>query len=463
MDDFILSDTRLGRLKRLPNRIVRDLVGIFKVSKGSKSKQKTILVVSRICPAPLVHGNRIQIMQMLRWLRSKGYRIIFVLQKIEPDAEPSLLKSLVDQLVVIGSPQGWFINATSKIYRETVPKHIRAIIKGKTSLFLLQSGKEVCSKDKIDSSCWPTTLKTVKKLVKQCHPFAVFSEYIFTSKCLEGLPDGTLKVLDTLEVFHRNIKQYDSNWFPRESVFICTPEDERRCFERADVLLAIQDHDKRAIEALVPHKKVIKVVNPGARFEAMEPDPFPGRVLYVGSGNTFNAHGLRAFLENAWPLVVGQVPYAVLHVVGPFSEMGEKGWPNVVFVGIITDLALASEYRRAEVIINPQLVGTGLKIKNVEAMAMGRAMVMTAAGADGIEDGVEEAYLLARNWPEFAGHVSHLLKDASFRKRIETEALNYAKKHFSLEAAFSELDIILRAAYTVPTEHLLSGQPRKVL
>jgi glycosyltransferase involved in cell wall biosynthesis len=95
------------------------------------------------------------------------------------------------------------------------------------------------------------------------------------------------------------------------------------------------------------------------------------------------------------------------------------------------------------VVINPQVAGTGLKIKCVEALSAGCPLVMNRAGADGLEEGEGRAFLVAAGWEEFADHVVGILTDDRRRLVLESEARAFAERLFSPEAKFAGLDAAL--------------------
>jgi len=151
------------------------------------------------------------------------------------------------------------------------------------------------------------------------------------------------------------------------------------------------------------------------------------------------------FLEHAWRSILDGYPDAVLHVIGSFTEDMMGPQERVVFKGIVTDSELARSYASAHVVINPQVSGTGLKIKSVEAISAGCAVVMNAAGADGIEEGSGTAFLLATDWKDFSRGVLRILGDEDLRLTLERGASQFAKQRFSVEAAFQELAAVLDA------------------
>ena len=160
---------------------------------------------------------------------------------------------------------------------------------------------------------------------------------------------------------------------------------------------------------------------------------FTGKSL--GEYNEFTTH--------AWPLITARAPFATLRIVGSVSPDSHAGAGRILHVGRVSDAELAREYQAAHVVINPQVAGTGLKIKCVEALSAGCPLVMNRAGADGLEEGEGRAFLVAAGWEEFADHVVGILTDDRRRLVLESEARAFAERLFSPEAKFAGLDAAL--------------------
>ena len=79
--------------------------------------------------------------------------------------------------------------------------------------------------------------------------------------------------------------------------------------------------------------------------------------------------------------------------------------------------------------VNPVRFGTGLKIKSVEALAMGRPLVTTRAGAAGIEEWAGKAYLLADSPDEFVSVIREIFLSEKLRGEITENALAFAKSY----------------------------------
>jgi glycosyltransferase involved in cell wall biosynthesis len=400
-----------------------------------------------------VHGNRTRFAGILEWLKKKDFAVTVILQPLDVEDGRGVeeLARVVDRLEVVRSPvsrQGWVSRikqAASVAARLLLPGRIAdRLRRGEwTSVPAEPSTASVAGDRDIDDWCWPTTCEAVRRAVRREHPIAVIAEYALLSKSLEDVPPAVMKVIDTVEVFFRNSNRFQTEGL--EAPVVCTPASEKRALGRADLLVAIQKNDAKALQECCPGTRIVTVPHFGHQGLSRRNEPVAGTVLYVGSSNAFNVHGLGQFLDRAWPEIARRVPEATLRIVGSVPRVERANDVRILHVGRVTDQELAREYQTANVVINPQVAGTGLKIKCVEALSAGCPLVTNAAGADGLEEGAGSAFLLARDWGEFAEHVVTLLGEASARRSLELQASMFARRMFSVDAAFAELDAVLGA------------------
>ena len=166
-------------------------------------------------------------------------------------------------------------------------------------------------------------------------------------------------------------------------------------------------------------------------------DQIPGRCLFVGSDIEHNVHGLRWFLTHVWPHITSGMPSAALHVCGTVCAKIDQIVPNVQCLGRVDQLA--AEYAAAQVCLIPLIVGSGLKIKLVEALSHGRACVATSVGVQGVPELTDQAVLVADTPHDFARAVLLVLTEAAKRRALEAEARRYVIETLSPEKVYQPL------------------------
>lgn len=95
-------------------------------------------------------------------------------------------------------------------------------------------------------------------------------------------------------------------------------------------------------------------------------------------------------------------------------------------------------YSEAGVVISPLTVGSGLKIKLVEAMGQGKAIVATSVTADGVEEKVRSAVVLTDDPEDFSDALCRLLQNHKLREEQGRKALDAAGRWFSEEACHAD-------------------------
>src|SRR5205814_4418809 len=167
--------------------------------------------------------------------------------------------------------------------------------------------------------------------------------------------------------------------------------------------------------------RVIEVVPNGVDIEIFHANSFeqqvPNRIIFTGSMNYYpNVDAVLFFAEKCWPLIRTQVPDATWHIVGknPLPKVWElTDLPGITVVGSVPDMPpyLAT----AEVAIVPLLIGSGTRLKILEALAMQKAVVTTSLGSEGLSV-VSGKHLIIEDQPEaFAQNVVALLRNPEMR------------------------------------------------
>lgn len=268
---------------------------------------------------------------------------------------------------------------------------------------------------------------------------AVFANYFNAAEVFGYLPPATSKVIIVHDVMELRRQSLEAAGLPLDfDVEMITREIS--AFRRADVCLAIKTEEADYIRTVAPGCEVALIPFAAPQIEVDIAAPREASALFVGSDNFPNRDALAWLLERIWPDVRLQRPRAQLRVVGGVGRTYRETWPaGAEAVGVVDDLR--AEYRRAAVALIPLRVGSGLKIKTVEALAAGLPCVTTTVGAEGVPHPPEAAVAIADDAPSFAAAVVAAI-DARHRAEPRRAARDYAHREFSEEAILARLHAI---------------------
>ena len=152
-----------------------------------------------------------------------------------------------------------------------------------------------------------------------------------------------------------------------------------------------------------------------------------------------NLQGLEWFLENCWKKIHDEIPNAKLFFAGRnFPEdWKQKKIDGVEMIGEVED---ASSFMNSkQIMIVPLHAGSGIRVKLMEGMAMGKAIVSTSIGAEGLPVIDGKNIFIANEASDFAKRVIQLLKNPAMRNEMENEARKLAEEKFDYRVLVGEL------------------------
>lgn len=211
---------------------------------------------------------------------------------------------------------------------------------------------------------------------------AVLVNYVWISGVLDALPDDLVKIIDTHDVFGDRHKTFESVGLKPEWYYT-TLAQETLALNRADIVIAIQSLEAEHLRSLVtaPHTRVVTVgYGVPARFLPMRirrkvgKGAGPRTVGYLGSGNPFNVRSIR---DCAVELLTA--PDLTRHfrfvLAGSICSRFVRPPKPFELLGTVDDLH--DFYCDVDIVLNPMLGGTGLKIKSLEALSFGLPLLGT--------------------------------------------------------------------------------------
>lgn len=264
---------------------------------------------------------------------------------------------------------------------------------------------------------------------------ACIVEYLSLGWLRAAVPPGVQTLVDTHDVVHRRNAELVAlgERLDRPLLSAAQEQAQLRAFDR---VIAISEPDAEVFRDWLGPARVL--VAPHA--QPLRPAPWRAqlqRLLFVASAYLPNQHGLHQFLHAAWPRLADLgLQLDVVGAVGPAMRL--RPVQGLQVLGPVDDLDAA--YDAADLCINPVVSGSGLKIKSVEALAHGLALVASPHAARGLaQPPGGEAFVVADGPTAFADAIRALAADPARRQRIAQAALQLAQRQFSPAACYGPL------------------------
>jgi len=222
---------------------------------------------------------------------------------------------------------------------------------------------------------------------------------------------------------------------------------ESRYVQLADYVLTVSENDRAAFLRYVDPAR-ISVIPTGVDTEYFQPHPppqQPGTTVFTGSMDWMpNEDGVAYFVEQILPLVSRETPETVFWAVGrrPPRRLQALASDQVIVTGAVDDIR--PYLGKAALCVVPLRSGSGTRIKIFEAMAMGKAVVSTTMGAEGLPVHHGENIILADGPQEFARQVVALLRDPDRCAQLGAAARKLVEENYGWPAVAAHFDRIMQ-------------------
>lgn len=401
-----------------------------------------VFIVSHIRFYPSSAGNELRLFKLIRYFKKQGFRVVILVH-------PFLEKQTLNRQRL------YEIHKYVDFYEELDTKHY---ISDYHVLMSSKKNTELKNFQHLELAyCPDALLQRVGELIALYNPRIVISEYIWMSRIFRVVDDSVLKIIDLHDMFSR--KTSSMSKYKMKNNILITPEQERVFINRADVCIAIQKDEARAFSDLSPK---CKIVTTGVNFDDIHikqrkiKSKTSLSVLIVASKNELNLQCVEEFITKVWPMVIEKIPKATLTIVGKIVDILSN--TNLASIHLIPYVeSLDQVYEKATLIVNPVYMGTGLKIKSVEAIAHHKPLVSFSEGVAGMYEGEGiRPYLIVRDRKEMALQICNVLCDIKLRKKLMKKAKTYTNRFLSERAIYGDLTEII-------SKHVWAAKKVKIL
>ena len=227
---------------------------------------------------------------------------------------------------------------------------------------------------------------------------------------------------------------------------------ERDALARFDLVLAVSEADRQTFARLYPGalKRPAHVVQTGVDTSYFAPQPpsasaRPDRrthLVFTGSMDWLpNEDGMLYFVREILPRIRQIEPDVTLSIIGRTPTAAVKRLADeagIEVTGRVDDVR--PHIAEGSVYVVPLRIGGGTRLKIFEAMAMGKAVVSTTVGAEGLPVTSGQNVMIADEPTRFAHAVIHLIRDTESRRRIEAEARRLVVERYDWSAVAQDFE-----------------------
>lgn len=404
---------------------------------------KTVLFVMPRLPFPASSGRKTSLYHYCRILSEElGYRLI-VAAFLENGDDPSIKPSFIDELIILPKP-----NALKKINSIFINSFILKRLPMQVALYWNPKAKKIINdiylKEKPD-----IVIGDMVRSTEYIRNFDVFTVADLDDRIslrykrqlvndIEGInPYGAF--LDTVPSFIRRfmlINCVKLSVVKNEIKLLNKYELEIGAACDATVFVAQKEADDFNSELGV--KKAYAVpIGVDTDYFSYRKCGIEGNIIgFLGALNVaHNENAVRHFVYDIFPHIIKEVPDAKFLVIGggASDELMALQTDNIIFTGRVDDVRDYLE--KCKIFVCPMTFGSGIKTKNLEAMAMGLPVVTTSIGAENI-NAPGNSWMIEDDGIKMASKISNLLQNNDLCYSMGKSASEFVKHCFSWDVAY---------------------------
>lgn len=366
-----------------------------------------VLIASPYLPFPLSHGGAVRMFNLMR-RAAREFDQVLVVFADEFRTPPPELTEIFTEIVLV----------------KRKGSHLRPL---------------TARPDVVEEHDTPAFRAVLRELLRKHRPSIVQLEFTQMALYAEECGDVPTLLVEhdiTIDLYSQLMRQSE-DWETRQQ-YERWVRFEEQAWREVSCVVAMSDKDSATVRGARRVETLANGVDL-VRFQPSARPPEPGRILFIGSfAHLPNLLALDFFLREAWPTLAAAG--ARLHVIaGARPEhwlelyrdriQPDLSAPGLELEGFVSDVREA--YERAEAVIAPLLASAGTNIKIMEAMAMGKAIVSTPAGINGLTLTPGDDVVVETTGEGMARALLDLSANPGKRRAIELAARATVEREFS--------------------------------
>ncbi len=380
-----------------------------------------ILQICKKIPYPTKDGETIAIWNLSKGLHDAGHEVTILAittpkHHFEVDELPENIKNIAHfDTVFINTSVSVFEAVANLLTKQSynIYRFVSAKFKRKIADYLQQNDYDIIQLEGVYLAPYISTIRsyTTAPVVMRAHNIE-------------------------FEIWERLAEQ-ESNWLKKIYLQLLARRLKRFELEKLseyDALVPISTKDAAYFQAF-GFSKPLLTIPASVDFDEYINDnrediQFPS-VFFIGSLDWMpNQEGLIWLIEKVWPKVLEQHPELVLTIAGRNAPdwLKKQNYTNIKLIGEVNS---AIEFMQSKALmVVPLFSGSGMRVKIIEAMALGKAIVATSIAAEGIACTHQQNILLADTVDDFANYLLQLLADKSACQQLGAAAQQFiAEEH----------------------------------
>lgn len=221
---------------------------------------------------------------------------------------------------------------------------------------------------------------------------------------------------------------------------------EKKMLQRFHRWIVCSEVDKKYLQDSAPKDTSIFCIPNGVDFDTFYPMGSPPErhtMIFSGLMDKFvNIEAAEYCIRDILPLIFREVSRVKFYIAGPNPPWWLQRYAardkRIIVTGLVDDLG--AYIARSEIVVCPVKTGAGTRNKILQAWSIGRPVVTTSLGLEGLE-AIDGVHVLVADTPEkFAQCILRLFQDNLLKKTLTESGLRLVREKYSTEKIITKLN-----------------------